>query len=95
MNYDSILSDFLIQLNVPHTRTYCCNEFRQMPFQSLFGLGKLLACYGVDSQGVMVENKHIFSEMSLPFLGRIVKKLCLRIEIAESEDEEFFVCDSM
>ena len=27
--------------------------------------------------------------------GRIVKNLCLRIEIAESEDEEFFVCDSM
>ena len=26
---------------------------------------------------------------------RIVKKLCLRIKIAVSEDEEFFVCDSM
>ena len=71
MNYDSILSDFLIQLNVPHTRTYCCNEFRQMPFQSLFGLGKLLECYGVDSQGVMVENKQIFSEMPLPFLAGV------------------------
>ena len=33
--------------------------------------------------------------MFIDIFRRIVKKLCLRIEIAESEDEEFFVCDSM
>lgn len=50
--YDTIFSDFLSELDVPHTQCYSDREFCTMPFQSLFGLKKLLQSYGVESEGV-------------------------------------------
>ena len=45
----TILSDFLNELQVPHTAGASDRAFHSMPFRSLFGVSRLLSCYGMAS----------------------------------------------
>ncbi len=47
----TIFTDFLTELEVPHTREYSDKQFENMPFKSLFGLSKLLGQYPVYHTG--------------------------------------------
>lgn len=69
--YDTIFSDFLSELDVPHTQCYSDREFCTMPFQSLFGLKKLLQSYGVESEGLRFDDKTKIDMLPVPFLARI------------------------
>ena len=48
----TILSDFLNELQVPHTAGASDRAFHSMPFRSLFGFSRLLASYGIDSRAL-------------------------------------------
>lgn len=69
--YDTIFSDFLSELDVPHTHCYSDRKFCTMPFQSLFGLKKLLQSYGVESEGLRFDDKTKIDMLPVPFLARI------------------------
>lgn len=69
--YDTLFSDFLSELDVPHTHCYSDREFCAMPFQSLFGLKKLLQSYGVESEGLRFDDKTKIDMLPVPFLARI------------------------
>lgn len=53
----TILTDLLVGLGVPHTRTYADRRFNTMTFRSLFGLSKVLQDYGVDSRALALGDK--------------------------------------
>lgn len=65
----SLLSDWLTQLGVPHTRAYTEARFAAMPFKSLFGLQQLLKEYGIDSQGYAFSDKKAISHLQPPFVA--------------------------
>lgn len=65
----SLFSDFLGQLGVRHTESYSDSRCASMPFQSMFGLSKLLADYGIPSEGVSIADKDELSALTPPFLA--------------------------
>lgn len=67
----SILSQLLTAAGVPHTVEYTDERLRTMPFQSLFGLGKLLKEYGVDSQGLRLAKVGDMAQLPRPFLAEM------------------------
>lgn len=67
----TFLSDLLSALKVKHTQTYSDKRFRQMPFQTLFGVSHLLGEYGVESVGVKVEpqaKQEALQKFATPFV---------------------------
>lgn len=71
----SLFSDFLTSLGVRHTEDYSDSRFREMPFQSLFGLTSLLREYNVGSVGVQVpteSRQEALMQFSTPFLADTV-----------------------
>lgn len=66
---DTLLSDFLQVLGVPHTVGYSDGRFLAMPFKSLFGLSKLLTEYGVDNETLRLADKDEISALQPPFLA--------------------------
>ena len=66
----TILSDFLTRMQVPHTATASDDAFRKMPFQSLFGFGRLLKSYGVDSRALSFSDKKAVRDVPVPFLAQ-------------------------
>lgn len=67
----SFFTDLLSELGVKHTRTYSDKRFKQMPFQTMFGVVHLLREYGVESVGVRVENEaqsKAFNAFTTPFV---------------------------
>lgn len=68
----TLLSDFLGQLGVAHTRGYTSERYVSMPFPTLFGLKKLLEEYGVESRGIRLENPADIASLPTPFLARTV-----------------------
>lgn len=67
--HTTLLSDFLKQLNVPHTSDYTDRRFRTMPFQTLFGLSKLLEEYGIDSEGLTLADNKQLLQLTPPYLA--------------------------
>lgn len=68
--YDgNLLADFLTELCVRHTSKATEMAMRNMNFRSLFGLGKLLQSYGVDTQGLEVADRGELSLLTPPFLA--------------------------
>ena len=55
----SLFSDFLEELHVKHTVKYSDKRFKEMPFQSMFGMAHLLREYGIDSVGVKVNSENL------------------------------------
>lgn len=66
----NILSDFLEELEVPHTSGYSASSLRKMPFQSLFGFSKLLEKYGIESEGLRIDDKSELFKLPVPFLAQ-------------------------
>lgn len=70
MKETTVLSDYLSLLGVPHTSEYSDEQFRRMPFQSMFGFSKLLQRYGIDSQGLRLSDKRELDKLTPPFLAQ-------------------------
>lgn len=73
MAYDnknhSLLTDYLDLLGVPHTDSYSIRRLESMPFQTLFGISKLLEEYGVKSEGYLLRDKNEITSLTPPFLA--------------------------
>lgn len=69
----NIFIDFLTALNVPHTDGYSTARFGSMSFNSLFGYSKLLAEYGVDSQGYELTDINEIRLLTPPYMARTKK----------------------
>lgn len=65
----TILTDLLTELDVPFTAGYSIGRYDSMPFKSLFGLSKLLADYGVDSEGVTLADRKDITRLPTPFIA--------------------------
>lgn len=53
----SLLTDWLRELKVPCTESYCDRIYRAMPFHTLFGLKKALEDFGVACRAVRFDSK--------------------------------------
>lgn len=67
----TILSDFLNELQVPHTAGASDRAFHSMPFRSLFGFSRLLASYGIDSRALDLTDRTKLADVPAPFLARM------------------------
>lgn len=65
----TLMSDFLRELDVPHTKAYTDRRFETMPFKSLFGLSKLLSEYGVGNEALRLTDRDEISSLPVPFLA--------------------------
>lgn len=65
----NLLADFLTELGVRHTPQATERAMDHMNFRSLFGLGKLLQAYGVDSQGLELTDRSELRQLQPPFLA--------------------------
>lgn len=66
----TLLADLLSCLGVPHTQPYTDRRFASMPFRTLFGLGHLLREYGVESQGLRLDDTKELLSLPVPFLAQ-------------------------
>ncbi len=66
----TVFSDFLEALGVPHTREYSDRQYRTMPFRSLFGFSKLMQSYGIECEGLQLDDKSEITSLTPPFLAR-------------------------
>lgn len=94
----TLFTDFLTALGVRHTAAYSDKRFEEMPFQSMFGLSKLLDEYGVTTSGVSVDataKADVIRELRLPFLADTPEGFLVVTDIAGddvtyiSEHEQF------
>ena len=69
----TIFTDFLSCLGVRHTVGFSNRQFGLMPFQSLFGLKKLLESYGVCSVGIELGDVSRISDLPVPFIAQTTK----------------------
>lgn len=63
----TIFTDWLRLLGVPCTEAYSDRRFRDMSFPTLFGLGKLMQCYGIGTRGVRLTDKSAIGILPVPF----------------------------
>ncbi|MDE5567706.1 MAG: hypothetical protein K2J12_04605 [Muribaculaceae bacterium] len=73
----AIFVDFLRCLGVSHTDSYSLAQFQAMPFQTLFGLKKLLDRYGIDAEGIALGNNNDIDKLPLPFIAQTTKGLVI------------------
>lgn len=71
MDNPTLFSDWLQAMGVRHTQAYSDAQFRAMPFRTLFGLGKLLESYGVDTCGMRLSDKSEIERLTAPFLAQM------------------------
>lgn len=65
----NLLADFLTELGVRHTPQGTERAMREMNFRSLFGLGKLLQSYGVETLGLELPDRSELLRLTPPFLA--------------------------
>lgn len=83
MTPNFLLSDFLTALSVPHTVDYTNRQFASMSFKSLFGLSKLLDKYGIDSQGLHLDDRKELTSLTPPFLAHTSRGFVLVTSVGE------------
>ncbi|MDE6265026.1 MAG: vitamin K epoxide reductase family protein [Paramuribaculum sp.] len=66
----SILSDFLAELEVPHTTGASDAAFDSMNFKSLFGFTRLLGSYGIESVVYRLADNSAVTSIPTPFLAQ-------------------------
>lgn len=74
---NTIFTDLLRELDVPFTPAYSQKQFDGMPFPSLFGLGKLLKSYNVESRGIRLANPAGIAAVPVPFIARMTGGLVI------------------
>lgn len=84
---NSILTDLLGVLSVPHTAEYSDSRCDSMPFKSLYGLSTLLKEYGVESVGYAFSNKDAICGVPAPFIAQTTLGLVIVNSINGSETE--------
>ena len=67
----SIFTRYLKALGVPHTLEYSETAFRNMDFDSLYGLSHLLKNYNVANEALEIGDKTEISKLTAPFLARL------------------------
>ena len=67
----SIFSDFLAELEVPHTVSASDAAFEGMNFQSLFGFSRLLNSYGIDAQAYRLSDKSGVAAVPPPYIAQL------------------------
>lgn len=67
----SIFSDFLAELEVPHTVSASDAAFEGMNFQSLFGFSRLLNSYGIDAQAYRLSDKSSVAAVPPPYIAQL------------------------
>lgn len=65
----TLFSDFLTALKAPHTEAYSDSRFNSMPFRSVFGLSKLLQEYGIENQGIFLDDPAELPDVPVPFIA--------------------------
>lgn len=81
----NLACDYLRVLGVPFTEGYTKKRYREMPFQTVFGLTRLLCEYGVESEGVNLSDKGELSKLRPPFIARTVGGLVIVTSVSPSE----------
>ena len=81
----AIFIDFLQSLGVRHTDAYSLQQFQAMPFQTLFGLKKLLDRYGVDSEGLALVDNNVIADLPVPFIAQTAKGLVIVTGVTDSD----------
>lgn len=66
----TLFTDLLDELHVPHTYAYSRKRFETMPFMSLFGLGKLLQEYRIESKGYHLGSPEDMLRLPTPYLAK-------------------------
>ena len=83
---NSIFSDFLACLGVPHTAWYSDRQFAGMTFKSLFGLSKLLQSYGVENEAYAVaDKKQALDAMQPPYLAYMTDSFVIVTGVSPTE----------
>ena len=68
----NIFTSFLEALKVKHTREYSNKFFNEHPHKNnLFGISKMLTDYGVDNQGIKINDKNDITDIETPFIAHI------------------------
>lgn len=80
-----IFIDILRELNVPYTERYSQAQFDSMPFQSLFGLSKLLERYNISSRGIHLADPSQITQLPTPFIASTGKGLIIVTYIDDGE----------
>lgn len=65
----NIFTDFLRALDVPCTAACSADRYAGMPFQSMYGLMRLLRDYGVDSEAYRIADPQKMLSLTPPFLA--------------------------
>lgn len=89
MAIPTILTRYLVALDVPHTEDYSDARFHSMPFKSWFGLQHLLKEYGIDSDGFRLENKNEITKLIPPFLAETINGPIVLVEKISPEFIEY------
>ena len=74
-------------LHIPHTSNYTNQLFDAHPYKyTLFGLHRLLAEYGVESEGIRIADKEeALSSLQVPFVAQVANDLAVITEITDTE----------
>lgn len=83
----TLISDYLTLLGVPHTAGYSGKRMATMPFQTLFGLSKLLQEYGIESEGYELTDKTELLKLTPPFLADTPAGVVIVKDVAPTEVE--------
>lgn len=81
----AIFVDFLQSLGVRHTDSYSLAQFQAMPFQTLFGLKKLLDRYGIDAEGLELADNNEIDKLPLPLIAQTTKGLVIVTAVSDRE----------
>ncbi|MBD5369827.1 MAG: hypothetical protein HDR80_01600 [Bacteroides sp.] len=73
----TVFSDLLACMGVRHTVHYSNRRFRTMPFQTMFGLKKLLEEYGIGLVGLQLPDGTHPDGIPTPFIAQTVKGLVI------------------
>ena len=81
----NLACDYLQALGVPFTKDYTTERYREMPFQTVFGLTKLLREYGVESTGYHLDDKGELLKLKAPFLAKTVGGIVIVTSVSPSD----------
>ena len=81
----AIFTDFLQALGVRHTDSYSLAQFQAMPFQTLFGLKKLLGSYGIDAEGLELSDNSEIDKLPVPFIAQTTKGLVIVTAVGDNK----------
>lgn len=76
MTRHDLFTDLLTALQVPHTAGYSMRRYDEMPFQSLFGLSKLLEEYGIESRGLRFDGPGKMRSLPRPYVAATTDGVC-------------------